>query len=159
MTASDIAVDAGEVSRFNVLFQKMLDQNKKEGKKKKKKRAARKEPEPVPVVAEEKVEPRRTEEEEGPLLVESLERRRTMEDLETLGEELVEEGISPQEPPLQKPAEKISPPAKNKQSKLIDLKDMLPSKTPLVQMPLLPTMMEAEEEMEEVRREVSDRVT
>lgn len=147
VTASDIAVDAGEVSRFNVLFQKMLDQNKKEGGKKKKKRGARKEPEPV--VAEEKVEPRRTQEEEGPLLAESLERRQTMEDLETLGEELVEEGTSQQEPPLQEPAEKTSAPAKNKQSKLIDLKDMLPSKTPQVQMPLLPTMVEAEEEMEE----------
>ncbi|XP_040261075.1 U3 small nucleolar RNA-associated protein 14 homolog A isoform X1 [Bufo bufo] len=153
-TVADSAAEDGarEVSQFNTLFQRLLDQNKKE--EQAQENMAAEEEEEEPVTAEEQVEQDRTEEEEeGPVLLESLERNRTLEDLAALGEqELLDEGITPRDRTPKKLAEKTSQPTgkkRSKKSKLIDSKDILPTKARPVQAPLLPTTVEAEEEMDD----------
>ncbi|XP_069602195.1 U3 small nucleolar RNA-associated protein 14 homolog A isoform X1 [Ranitomeya imitator] len=139
-TAEDNAL---EVSQFNRLFQRMLEQNKKEETLQAKSAAPEEEEQSGAAHTEEKMEQNRTEE-EGPLLIESLERTRTLEDLEDLGEP---------EMLLQETTEKISQPrGKNptKKSKLINSQDILPAKVRAVQAPLIPTTMETEEDEEEV---------
>ncbi|XP_073498282.1 U3 small nucleolar RNA-associated protein 14 homolog A [Phyllobates terribilis] len=140
--------NAREVSQFNTLFQRMLEQNKKEETLQAKIAALEEEEQPGAADTEE-MEQNRTEEEEGPLLIESLERTRTLEDLEDLGESEM----------LQKTTEKISQPSgKNptKKSKLINSQDVLPAKARPVQAPLIPTTVEDDEEEEE---EVDDSET
>ncbi|KAM4020270.1 U3 small nucleolar RNA-associated protein 14 homolog A [Anomaloglossus baeobatrachus] len=133
--------NAREVSQFNSLFQRMLEQNKKEENLQAKSAALEEEEQPGAADTEEKMEQNRTEVEEGPLLIESLERTRTLDDLEALGEQEL----------LQEATEKISQPSKknpSKKSKLINSKDVLPAKARPVQVPLIPTMVEAEEEVD-----------
>ncbi|XP_056397439.1 U3 small nucleolar RNA-associated protein 14 homolog A [Hyla sarda] len=141
---SAAADNAGEVSRFNKLFQSMLEQNKKEKKIQEKNVVEEEEEEPVNAVV---VEPKRTE--EGPLLIESLERTRTMEDLEAL-EEQVEEPVR-EETPLKtmEDGTQLSRKKRTKKSKLIDSNNILPTKERPVQAPLIPVMVEEEEEVED----------
>ncbi|XP_075692716.1 U3 small nucleolar RNA-associated protein 14 homolog A [Rhinoderma darwinii] len=134
--------NTGKVSQFNRLFERLLEQNKKEENVQKESAAAEEE---EAVTADVEEQRRGEEEEEGPLLMECLERNRTMEDLEALqAQEPVGEGIRQEEPPYEKTTEKISQPTKK--SKLIDYQDILPPKARPVQTPLLPTTVETEEE-------------
>ncbi|XP_073445968.1 U3 small nucleolar RNA-associated protein 14 homolog A [Dendrobates tinctorius] len=131
--------NARKVSQFSRLFQNMLEQNKKE-ETQQAKRAALEEEQSVAAHTEEKME-QNVIEEEGPLLIESLERTKTLEDLEDLGELEM----------LQETKEKISQPSgKNasKKSKLINSQDILPAKAQPVQAPLIPTTVEADEDEE-----------
>ncbi|XP_069841755.1 U3 small nucleolar RNA-associated protein 14 homolog A [Dendropsophus ebraccatus] len=135
--------NAAEVSRFSNMFQKMLEQNKKE----ETLQETLAEEEEEELVMDNEEEPRRSE--EGPLLIGSLERTQTMEDVEALGErELMVEAEEPlwQEPPPQ--CKKTTGKKQTKKSKLIDSGDILPTKEQSVKMPILPTMVEAEEEVD-----------
>ncbi|KAG9478177.1 hypothetical protein GDO78_013273 [Eleutherodactylus coqui] len=156
--------NAGKVAQFNTLFQRLLEQNKIE-----EKQSAPAEEEPV--ITEEQVGKEETleeEKEEDSFLIQSLERHRTIEDLEALREqELPDERAQPALPPgkpkekISQPAakkegkkskEKISQPAAKKESKnsnLIDSKNILPAKERPVQAPLLPTSVEEDEDEED----------
>ncbi|CAN2390593.1 maturation of SSU-rRNA, partial [Pristimantis euphronides] len=150
--ASSVTEDnAGVVSQFNTLFQRLLEQNKNE--KNVQDKSCVPEEEETAVTSEMQEEQRTTEQDrEGPLLIESLERDPTMDDLDTLEqEEFLDKGRSRQESPLKEPTEK-----KSKKPKLISSEDVLPAKARPVQMPLLPTLVEAEEVEEQ---EVDDSET
>ncbi|XP_075042338.1 U3 small nucleolar RNA-associated protein 14 homolog A [Mixophyes fleayi] len=140
--------EAGEeqVSQFNNLFQRLMEQSRKD--------EALKRKSPV-LEAEEPEEPDAEElegaGEEGPLLMEGLQRNQTLEAVEALGDqEFVDEQLDQPESSRKKSStNKISQPdceKKAKKPKLIDHNQILPAKARRVQMPLLPTTVEEEEE-------------
>ncbi|XP_018423751.1 PREDICTED: U3 small nucleolar RNA-associated protein 14 homolog A-like [Nanorana parkeri] len=152
LETSDLTTEAEEkqVSQFNQLFQKLMEQNRKEKELNKDSPAAEPE-EPSGGDPEEELEGA----EEGPLLMESDERKQTLEDVEALAQE---EGIDELATQLNDPGKKKSgepsvQPTSVKQarkSKLIDHNDVLPVKAKKVRMHLLPTTVEEEdEEMED----------
>ncbi|KAG8552969.1 hypothetical protein GDO81_003191 [Engystomops pustulosus] len=145
---------AREVSQFNRMFQKMLEENKKEQKLQKKLNATaaveEKEKKKAEVEEQKRSQEEEEDEEEDPLIIEGMDRTRTMEDLETLRtRETLEELMTPQKPPdktpQQKPPDK-TPQQKKKKAQIISAKDVLAAKAPRVHAPLLPTMMDTEEE-------------
>ncbi|XP_068106097.1 U3 small nucleolar RNA-associated protein 14 homolog A isoform X2 [Hyperolius riggenbachi] len=138
-----------QVAQFNHLFQKLIEQNRKEEKRSKQSTAA--EAEEIPEEEEAELETA----EGGPPLVESLDRMQSLEALDALGQdEAVEElGGKSEVPPKRKAVSQTAKPGGGKQakkSKLIDHNDVLPAKARKVRMPLLPTTVEEEEEEEQV---------
>ncbi|KAM9326263.1 U3 small nucleolar RNA-associated protein 14 homolog A [Gastrophryne carolinensis] len=126
-----------QASQFNLLFQKLAEQNRKEGE-----RAQIADPEEAEPKDDEGEELRPGE--EGPLLTESLDRKRTLEDVEGLVQEGEEELTVGKEapPPKKKPANRM----RGEKSKLINREDVLPAKAQKVRTPMVPTMVEEEEE-------------
>ncbi|KAM5145688.1 LOW QUALITY PROTEIN: U3 small nucleolar RNA-associated protein 14 homolog A-like [Mantella aurantiaca] len=135
-----------QVSQFNALFQKLVEQNRTEEEQNKHSSAAELE-EPLEGDSEEELE----KAEEGPLLMESMERRQTLESMEALSQEEEVEDLPTQldQPRKKKPGKQTVQPPDNKQAKksnLIDHNDVLPVKAQKVRTPLLPTTVEEEEE-------------
>ncbi|XP_040180988.1 U3 small nucleolar RNA-associated protein 14 homolog A isoform X2 [Rana temporaria] len=140
-----------QVSQFNTLFQKLIEQNRGEERRRQKRHPVAEPEEPLEEDGEEVLEKAA---EEGPLLMESTERKQSLESVEALA----------QEEEVDEPTIQLKAPRKNesgeqtvhrtgdkraKKSKLIDRNDILPVKAPKVQTPLLPTTVEDEEEEEE----------
>ncbi|KAG8433507.1 hypothetical protein GDO86_017698 [Hymenochirus boettgeri] len=137
-----------QVSEFNRLFQRLLDQNKsdkKKKKKKKKKKSAPKQDKPVTDTKEDS-------EDEEPLLIERLERTQNLEEIGALGGEEWEEerepvslGESNKDGTRRETSQSKLKKQTNK-PKLIDHNEILPAKARQIQTPLLPTAVEDEEE-------------
>ncbi|XP_072286287.1 U3 small nucleolar RNA-associated protein 14 homolog A isoform X2 [Pyxicephalus adspersus] len=145
---TDMAEDEKQLSQFNVLFQKLVEQNRKEEQQNKQKQAAEPE-EPLEADSDEEV---LRPAEDAPLLIESLERKQSLEAVDALGqeEEEIEDPVT--QPKKKKSAKQTVQRTSEKQAKkseLIDHNDVLPVKAQKVRTPLLPTTMEEEEEEEE----------
>ncbi|KAM4696958.1 U3 small nucleolar RNA-associated protein 14 homolog A [Rhinophrynus dorsalis] len=135
-----------QVSEFNNLFKKILEENRNSKSKKSKLAKA----EQIQQDEELDTEPHQEAGEEGPLLVESLERKRSLEEVGDLAqEEWGDETITQPASASKKSPEQDTPqPAKKKakKAKLIDQNEVLPVKARAVQTPMLPTTVEEEEE-------------
>lgn len=151
-TTTDVVNEAEEkqVSQFNKLFQKLIEQNRGEERRQKKRHPVAEPEEPLEGDSEEELE----KEEEGPLLMESTERKQSLESVEALAqEEEVDEPTTqlktPRKKKLGEQTVQLTGDKRAKKSKLIDRNDVLPVKAPKVQTPLVPTTVEEEEEEEE----------
>ncbi|XP_053552558.1 LOW QUALITY PROTEIN: U3 small nucleolar RNA-associated protein 14 homolog A-like [Bombina bombina] len=138
----DAEADIGEdqVSQFNHLFQRLLEQNKETKSTASPQRGD-----------DESSESENEEGEEDPLLTERLERKQTLEEVSALGgEEWEDEPIQQKVQSCKKKAPKeATQPNKSEQAgkpKLIDNSEVLPVKAQRIKIPLLPTTVEEEEE-------------
>uniref|UniRef100_A0A803KK50 UTP14A, small subunit processome component n=1 Tax=Xenopus tropicalis TaxID=8364 RepID=A0A803KK50_XENTR len=135
-----------QVSEFNQLFQKLLEQNKSQ-KKERKKKSGGKTNEPVTEAEEIAVE--------GPLLVGRLERKQDLEEVSALaGEEWEDEqSTSLMVSTKDDQTKKVSQSGKKKvakKSEIIDYNKILPVKATRIHTPLLPTTVDDEEDEEQL---------
>ncbi|NP_001082522.1 UTP14A, small subunit processome component L homeolog [Xenopus laevis] len=135
-----------QVSEFNQLFQKLLEQNKNQ-KRKKKKSGGKANKQNEPVTEAEEIN------DEGPLLVERLERKQDLEEFSALaGEEWESEQQSSLTVSAKNDLQNVAPqPDKKKETKkpeIIDHNKILPVKAKRIQIPFLPTTVDDEEDEE-----------
>lgn len=127
-----------QVTQFNLLFQKLLQQNKQESHERK------------PHVPEGKNEVDSDEPveitEEEPFLIETLDRKQNLEDLDALGQEELSRSVSSGKKESARESSRIVTGAQAEKPKLIDHNDVLPTKAVIVKTPLIPTAVEEEEE-------------
>ncbi|CAH2314834.1 U3 small nucleolar RNA-associated 14 homolog A [Pelobates cultripes] len=145
---SNIVDDTREeqVTEFNRMFQRFLEQNKKDSVNRKSKNS-----DPVEQEEDNDAEEPVVLAEESPLLVESMDRKQSLVEMDALGQdELQDDPIKQSIPPSKKDRARQSLPTvteiQDKKPKLIDHNSVLPVKAHKIKTSLLPTTVEEDEE-------------
>uniref|UniRef100_A0A8C5PMQ9 U3 small nucleolar RNA-associated protein 14 homolog A n=1 Tax=Leptobrachium leishanense TaxID=445787 RepID=A0A8C5PMQ9_9ANUR len=131
-----------QVTAFNLLFQRLLNQSKQESHKEKRNVSEGRHK----VISEEPVEIEEDEKEDEPFLMETLDRKQDLEDLDALGQEALSLSVSSGKKEPARESSQVVADTQAKKPKLIDHNDVLPVKAVKVKTPLIPTAVEEEEE-------------